>query len=133
MTIRNLRLRTALGLLLVTAGSLGVLFLLSLAFPAEALSDPLSLVRVFQFSCTTTAAQIKPTDVPRNAKAMRIWNNSTTPVYLGGSDVTNGLTKGWPICTDTAACEQASFPIDVVANVYCRAGSSTTVQVFFGQ
>lgn len=116
----------------------GVLFAASVLFcyvafspRAEALSDPLAYVRTFTFSCTTSAARIVPSTSVRTQKAMRVWNNSTTPIYLGGSDVDTS-TKGWPICTDTANCEQASFPIDSQAVVYCVAGSTVSLKVITG-
>lgn len=122
---------TAIGAL-VTVLYAVVLFSVLAATDADALSDPLGSVRVFQFTCTTSAQVIKPSSNPKGAKSLRLWNNSATPVYLGGADVTNGLTNGWPICTNTAACEQASFPIDSNPVVYCRAGSSVTIQAFWG-
>jgi len=124
--------RAALNLLAFFTFALGMLGLAMYVSPVQALSDPVSGIRVFQFSCGTTAAKILPTSGTRSAKAMRVWNNSTTPVYLGGSDVSSSTATGWPICTDTAACEQAAFPVDSVANVYCKAGSSVTVSVMFG-
>lgn len=126
-------MKQVLGFLVVTALAFSALVVLSYAFPAQALSDPFSQVRVFQVSCGTTATLIRPSDAPRSKRALRVWNNSTTPIYLGGSDVTGGLTKGWPVCTDTSACEQASFPLDASGDVYCRTASgSVTTQVFFG-
>lgn len=101
------------------------------AIPAHALSDPLGRLRVYTFACGTSAAQVLPTGAPRSAKAMRLWNNSTTPVFLGGADV-NTSTLGWPICTDTAVCEQASFPIDSNPVVYCVTGSTVNIKVFAG-
>lgn len=101
------------------------------ASPAKALSDSLGTVRVYTFSCTTTAAKIIPSSGVRSVKAQRFWNNSTSPVYIGGTDVDTS-TKGWPICTDTAACEQASFPIDAGTTVWCKAGSTVSLLVFTG-
>lgn len=115
------------GLTVALAAALFFLF----SSPADALSDPLGRLRVYTFACGTSAAQIMPTGAPRSAKAMRIWNNSTTPVYLGGADV-NTSTLGWPICTDASVCEQPAFPIDSNPVVYCVAGSTVNVKVFLG-
>jgi hypothetical protein len=107
-------------------GGLAALFLL--APQADALADPLAYVRTYTFSCTTGAARIVPSSNIRTQRAMRVWNSSATPIYLGGSDV-NTSTTGWPICTDTALCEQASFPVDSQAVVYCVAGSTVSLKV----
>lgn len=99
--------------------------------PAEALSDPLGTFRVYTFSCTTAGQQIVPSSGRKSSKAARFWNNSATPVYLGGSDVATTST-GYPICTDTAVCEASGFSIDSAPVVWCRAGSTVSIVVSVG-
>jgi hypothetical protein len=121
---------------------LGILFwsvfglLVVAADPAEAQSAPLGKGRVWNISCGTTAATLKPPtkDSLVPYKEFRVWNNSATVVYLGGSDVTQDTTKGYPICTTAASCEQAGISIAGFADSFsCRTASGTaTVVVFAG-
>lgn len=90
------------------------------------LSTSLGRVRVFQQSCGTSAAKLTD-NLPYSA--VRVWNNSTTAVYLGGSNV-NTSTTGMPICT-TTSCIDDDLPSDV-REVWCVAGSSVTVTVIAG-
>jgi hypothetical protein len=113
-------------------GAVAVIMLFVAALPAHGLSDPLASIRSFRFTCGTAALVIKPSAGVASAKAMRFLNLSATPVYLGGSDVTTDTTKGYPICTDTAACDGAAFPVDSNPVVYCRAGSSVNLVVMSG-
>lgn len=108
---------------------------LYLAFPAEpadAYDTPLAKVHAYQLGCVASAGGIslkKSTDL-QNYSHLTVWNNSATPVYIGGSDITS--TLGLPICTDTAACPAASISMDA-AGAYCLSSSGTkTVVVLAG-
>lgn len=101
--------------------------------PALALADSLSILRAYQVSCATTATAIAPSDGIKSQHAWSVWNNSATPVYVGGSDVTT-TTKGWPICTDTASCPSSTLSVDAVTSGFCRVGSGTvTLTVISGR
>lgn len=92
------------------------------------LSTSLGRVRAYQVACTTTATAISD---GHSQSSGLIWNNSATPVFLGGSDV-NATTEGFPICTDTATCLRADMPIDA-KYLYCRVSSGTVaVKVLAG-
>lgn len=92
------------------------------------LSTSLGNMRAHQVLCTTDPTAV--TD-GYNASSMLLWNNSTTPVYLGASNV-NTTTRGFPICTDTATCLRADMPIDG-KYLYCIVGSgSQTITVLAG-
>lgn len=98
---------------------------------SQALSDPLGTFRSFEKSCGTTAAPLC-SGANCKIKAGKFWVNSATPVYMGGSDVNTG-TLGMPYCTDTATCVAASEPIDGNLNgLWCKAGSSVTVDIIVG-
>ena len=96
----------------------------------EGTPGPLVNVRAFTESCGTTATVISD-DNP--IASGLIWNNSATPVYLGGSDVATTAT-GFPICTDTALCLRADMPIDA-RRVWCivAAGSVNVLVLAGGQ
>lgn len=64
--------------------------------------------------------------------SIKIENNTTTPVYLGGSTVQPG-SNVLAICTDTATCHQAGISIDTETGaLYCTATASTTVRALAG-
>jgi hypothetical protein len=64
--------------------------------------------------------------------SVRCFNLTTTPVYLGGSNV-NTSTLGYPICTDTASCPESAITVDG-QNVYgIVASGSTTVTCIKGK
>lgn len=92
------------------------------------LSTSLGNMRAHQVACTTSATAV--TD-GYAASSMLLWNNSATPVYLGAANV-NTTTRGFPICTDTAACLRADMPIDG-KYLYCIVGAgSVTLTVLAG-
>lgn len=102
-----------------------------------ALATPIGRLRVFQFTCTTTATLIRPATDPKSLVAMRIWNGvagtgaNAGTVFLGGSDV-NGTTKGWPLCT-ASTCPENIISVDAAAVGYCIVASGTaTITVFAG-
>lgn len=105
---------------------------LFLATRSEALADTLGFVRVYTFTCTTTGQKIVPSSGRTGSRSMRVWNNSATSVFLGGSDVATTLT-GYPICTNTANCEAAGMTLDANPVVFCRVAAGTVdVLVFQG-
>lgn len=105
---------------------------LFLATRSEALADTLGFVRVFTMTCTTTAQRVVPTSGRFGSRSMRLWNNSSTSVFLGGSDVATTST-GYPICTNTANCEASGITLDANPVVFCRVASGTVdVLVFQG-
>lgn len=97
-----------------------------------ALATPLANPRAYQIGCLAAAGGIslkKTTDL-KSVSSLVIWNNSATPVYIGGSDVTS--TLGMPICTDSAACPSSSVAFDGTAP-FCLSSSGTkTVVVLAG-
>jgi len=98
------------------------------ALLAMGLGSSLGRIRTHTVTCATTATAIAD---GHNASSMLIWNNTATPVYLGGSDV-DTTTAGFPICTDTATCLRADMPIDA-KYLYCRVSSGTVaVKVLAG-
>lgn len=106
----------------------------SLSKPHELdpLGEPFGQVRVWQQSCTSTAAAIKPSSAPTTYSSLRIMNNNSGAVYIGGSDV-NTSTKGYPLCTTAATCPEFALSLPALAGVpYCVAGSATTITVIAG-
>lgn len=98
------------------------------ALALAGLSSSLGNMRAHQVACGTTATAV--TD-GYAASSMLLWNNSTTPVYLGASNV-NTTTRGFPICTDTAACLRADMPLDG-KYLYCIVGAgSVTLTILAG-
>lgn len=99
---------------------------------ANALADSLGIARSYEVSCTTGATRLRPASGLSGFAAFKVWNNSTTAVYIGGSDVDTS-TKGYPICT-TSSCDGASIPVDAKPDVFfCRvAVGSVTVKVLAG-
>lgn len=72
---------------------------------------------------TTAATELKPAAYGgRSPSSCRIWNNSATVAYVGGSGV--DTTDGYPLCTDTASCPEAAITIDG-NGVYALVASST--------
>lgn len=105
-------LALAISLALVVAGS------------AYALSGPLGIVQSFAQTASGTAARLAPTTWSRQMKSCMISNTGTTPVYLGGSDVSS--SNGMPICSDTAACPTTFVNPDVLGGeVWIRTASGT--------
>lgn len=94
------------------------------------LANPVGGIRTFQVACLASAP-VAVTD-SKGVSALRVWNNSATPVYLGSSAMT-GATNGMPICTATASCIAADMPIDG-GGLYCLSSSGTvTVTVIAGR
>ena len=109
--------------------AIAVTFGIILTPKAMALADSLSKGTSYEIACDTTAVRLSPTT---QYSAFRFWVNSSTPVYVGGSDV-NTSTAGMPYCTDTAACVLATDSIDGnPSEFWCRAGSAVTVKVIAG-
>ena len=73
------------------------------------LSKPVRNLVTYQVTCATTATSLR--GAQGALSALTLWNNTTTPAFIGGSDV-NSTTTGMPICTDTAACYDSKFPVD---------------------
>lgn len=92
---------------------------------AFALAEPLGLVQSFAQTASTTAARLAPTTWVRSPmKSCMITNMGTTPVYLGGSDVSS--SNGTPICSDTAVCPTTFVNPDVLGGeVWIRTASGT--------
>lgn len=55
-------------------------------------------VRSFAHSVTNTAARVEPPNGNKSYVSIRCWNPATTPVYVGGKDVTT--RNGFAICTE---------------------------------
>ena len=102
--------------------------LVVVALLALGLSSSLGNMRAHTVTCGTTATAV--TD-GYAASSMLLWNNSATPVYLGGANV-NTTTLGFPICTDTATCLRSDMPVDG-KYLYCRvAAGSVAIKVLAG-
>jgi hypothetical protein len=98
-----------------------------LALKSNALSDPLGKGGSYEVTCGTTATAMGPATPFVTYHAFRVWNNSTTPVFIGGANVATTLT-GMPYCTDTAVCISASESIDATpGGFFCRVASGTVV------
>jgi hypothetical protein len=100
--------------------------------PAQALDTPLANLRAYQISCPATALGIdlrKSTDL-KAISSMMVWVNSTTPVYIGGGDVSS--TLGMPICTDTSACPSSSVSIDAKGARCLSSSGTVTATVLVG-
>jgi hypothetical protein len=105
--------------------------LASFSLFAMALAAPMSKIGSFQESIADSATLIDPDD-GYGYSSVRCFNLTTTPVYLGGSNV-NTSTLGYPICTDTAACPESAITVDG-QNVYgIVATGSTTVTCIKGK
>lgn len=105
---------------------LGLVFAVGLYFDrADALPEPLGTIQSFAQTATTTATRVAPTTWVRTPmKSCKIGNPSATPIYLGGSDLTSA--NGFPVCTDTAVCASAVFPVDVLGGeLYVLTSSGT--------
>lgn len=64
--------------------------------------------------------------------SVKLENNSTTPVYLGGSSVQPG-TNVVAICTDTATCQSAGISIDTQNGaLYCTSETAVTLRALAG-
>lgn len=60
------------------------------------------------------------------------WNMTSTPMYLGPSDVTTA--NGRPICTDTAVCPTSSWSGDISAGAGLSViGTSGTLKCIIGE
>lgn len=95
------------------------------------LASPLGNVRSYEVTCATSATKISdgaPTSI------VNFWNNSATPAFIGGSDVTS-TTKGTPFCTDTATCQSAGMAIEVSsAGIFCLStGGAVVLDVLAGR
>lgn len=95
-----------------------------------ALSAPLSTMKEFNVSCTTSATPIKATSGvgSQDYKSIYCQNENTEPVTIGSPSVVTGT--GPRICNDSA-CVRADFPADV-RGLYCIAGTATTIKCLAG-
>lgn len=74
----------------------------------------------FNPDATTTAARVQESPSLKTFYSeLRCWNNSATPVYLGGASA-----QTYPICTDTAACPESVLTLPVT-NVWALSSSGT--------
>jgi hypothetical protein len=108
--------------------------LLLMTYPTSvnALADSLGFYRSYQVSCTSSAAKMCRTGYC-SFQAFKFWVNSSTPVYMGGSDVDTS-TKGMPYCTDSANCVQAMESVDgSPSSMSCVSGGTVTVTVIAGR
>ena len=62
--------------------------------------------RSFAHSVTSTAARVEPPTGDKSYVSIRCWQAGSTPVYLGGKDVSP--KNGYAICTNTPAGERRS-------------------------
>lgn len=104
-----------------------VLAVLALSAPyVMALANPTSKVTAFQFTATTTQAELQSGN-EYNWKSCRLWNNSATQLYVGGIEDTLSSTVGWKLCTDTANCPEDKLTIDGRGIVLEAASGTLTV------
>ena len=115
----------------------GFLLAMITAFvPADV--TPINRARGYQISCDTTAIKMSPASgigSPSTGgpgfQSFKFWNNTTTLVYVGGSDV--DTTKGIPYCTTAASCPQSFDSYDGnPAGFWCYASGATTVTILAG-
>lgn len=76
-----------------------------------ALAKPLTTLKSGTMTVTSTAAAVPSA----TGCALHLLNTSTTPVYIGGSNVTT--SNGFPICSDTTACPRWDYPADAASGV----------------
>jgi len=95
---------------------------------AAALSSPLFRAADYAVECGTTAVQINT----NSGNSLWCDNNSTTSVFLGGSDVD---TTGICVSKDAANCPRRDVPADFASGaLYCRTASGTvTLQCLVGR
>jgi len=93
------------------------------------LSNPLGNLRTYTVTCLTTATSIRGSQAMSSAM---IWNNSATPIFMGGADVDNS-TKGMPFCTDGSACVSSSATLDVNGAFCLSTGGAATLLVMAGR
>lgn len=75
--------------------------------------------------------QIDPITASGMAKVV-VENNSTEPVYIGGSDVQPG-SNVLAVCTAAATCSDSRIEIEAESgSLYCTASTETTVRALSG-
>jgi hypothetical protein len=107
-------MRRPLVYLLLAIGCLGV-------FASLGLGGSLHTAKSFQVTCSTSATAIAGGDGYQS-----IWcdNNSTTSVFVGGSDVAS--SNNICISTNTSNCPRRDLPADYAHGaLYCRVASGT--------
>ena len=103
-----------------------------LSVGALAAFSPLGSLEAEVLTVSTTATELKPAAYGGRAPAScRVWNNSVTVVYIGGSGV--DTTDGYPICTDTASCPEAAITVDGNGLYGIVAASTQDVNVLCGR
>jgi hypothetical protein len=96
------------------------------ALPLAAWADSTPSARSFQYTVTREASRLQPADGDKSYVSIRCWQSGSTPVYVGGKDVSP--LNGYPICSNTAArqpdmretistCESDVIELDV-SNLY---------------
>lgn len=109
----------------------------ALIFSFSALADPvLGKLRVYTITCDSTVKTLAPVDTTLKLKSFvhfRWWVNSTTPVFVGGTDVDTTGGVGMPYCTDAAVCVKSNDSMDGNPfNMSCKAASAVSVIILAG-
>ncbi len=97
------------------------------------LANPVASPHAFPVACASTAGGTRIVQTPAEQfSAVILWNNSVTPVFIGGTDV-DTVTKGLPICTNLAVCVSSNIHIDGYG-MFCKvAAGSTTITALNGK
>lgn len=109
--------------------------LLALLLPAAAtwaLARPMTELVAKSVTIGTTVERITfETGITTGFDSCLIWNNSTTTLYVGGSDVDG--TDGFPICTNTSNCPDSKVTVDATSAYALSSSGNLTVKILCGR
>lgn len=87
---------------------------------------PFSEVRAFEVECGSSATQVRISGVT-GFDMIECQNPTNNVVYFGGSSV--GTRGGFPVCSDTRSCANASIKMDANLSLYCVRGALADVSI----
>lgn len=100
-----------------------------------ALDKPLRRLRNDTVTCTTTPALVQPATsfITSRPRSMLLINPSATAVFFGESDVDGSTAgnRGTSVCS--SGCDWSVKWNPDVQEMYCYAGSSTQVEIIWGE
>lgn len=107
---------------------------------AEPMSQLITPTSTMSLVANTPASPPKPAGFSGKVCNVTVWNNTTTPVYIGGPPGAGGTTvvgtvtvgAGMPICTDTAVCVKPLATVDASLVGLIAAGNLSGIRYFFG-
>jgi hypothetical protein len=127
----------ALSFYLVVAGVAQVQTVYATANPMSQLVTPTTTLSLV---ANTPAQPTKPAGWGGRVCNVTIWNNTATPVYIGGPPGPGGTTvlgtatvgAGMPICTDTAVCVKPLATVDASLVGLIAGVNVSGIRYFFG-